>query len=602
MVDQRAAGFTGGPFDCRRRLGGRTASHARVAITDYRAAAVITGASSILPSCRGLRAHAGVNARARSARAQTVLATALIVAPVAFVLLPATTAVASTASVTFVDPGEQVFIVPAGVNSVGVTLVGAAGGSGGDAANSNDSAAGGPGSVADAQLAVHPDEVLFAEIGGAGSIAGPGANGGGWGDPSLGGGGGGATDVRTCSVATTNPLEPVGCVGTNSLASRLLVAGGGGGAGGASVDGNATPGTGGGGGSGGSGPQGVGGGGGGGADATLANGGGGGGGAMTTGGGTGGGASDGSASAPGVLASGGAGGSQSADDFGGGGGGGGGIYGGGGGGGGTCQPHTSICAGGGGGGGGSSGVPPDVQGVSAVTTSVAGNQTPSVTFTWALPAPTVITGFADNISMTDATLNGVVGPNGSTLTGCDFTLAPAPAGEGSVPCGQTAGVIMDTAAVSVAVSGLTPGTTYSVRLVATNAHGTSTGTPTSFTTPSSTTSTVAPVLSHITQTHSRWRRGNRLAVISRPQPPVGTVFGFTLNEQAQVVMAFSRSVPGHVTSAHRCSPASDRNDHGKTCTAVVSSASLSFQARSGDDTVTFDGRLAHRELPAASTR
>jgi hypothetical protein len=117
---------------------------------------------------------------------------------------------------------EQTFTVPAGVGSVQVSAIGAAG------APSFGGASGGRGAQVTGTLAgLAAGETLYVEVGGTPTHTGAcflagrcigGFNGGG--TSSYGGGGGGASDVRT--VSSTQP---------NSLESRLLVAGGGGGGG-----------------------------------------------------------------------------------------------------------------------------------------------------------------------------------------------------------------------------------------------------------------------------------------------------------------------------------------------------------------------------------
>jgi hypothetical protein len=129
---------------------------------------------------------------------------------------------AETVSQTFTyTGGEQTFVVPVGVWSIGVSAVA---GHGGDAS----SATGGLGADVRGELHVTPGEMLYVEVGGNGvsydctQRYGPpgscpgGFNGGGAG----GGGGGGASDVRLA------PREA-----GLSPDTRLLVAGGGGGAG-----------------------------------------------------------------------------------------------------------------------------------------------------------------------------------------------------------------------------------------------------------------------------------------------------------------------------------------------------------------------------------
>jgi phosphodiesterase/alkaline phosphatase D-like protein len=108
-------------------------------------------------------------------------------------------------------------------------------------------------------------------------------------------------------------------------------------------------------------------------------------------------------------------------------------------------------------------------------------------------APTVSTGPASAVSQLTATVGGQVNPNGlattysvqyGTSTSYGSTSATASAGAGStaVP-------------VSVSLTGLTPGTTYHYRLVATNSAGTTNGADAAFTTrpgsPTATTGTAA---------------------------------------------------------------------------------------------------------------
>src|SRR5947209_324501 len=123
---------------------------------------------------------------------------------------------------------EQSYVVPAGVTMVHVVAV-AGKGAGGQPNGSLAGGAGGFGADVSADLPVTAGQTLYVEVGGNASGAGPASNGGGTGGgPEVGGGGGGASDVRTCHIGAT-------CSGTDSLASRLVVAGGGGGGGAAGI-------------------------------------------------------------------------------------------------------------------------------------------------------------------------------------------------------------------------------------------------------------------------------------------------------------------------------------------------------------------------------
>ena len=78
-------------------------------------------------------------------------------------------------------------------------------------------------------------------------------------------------------------------------------------------------------------------------------------------------------------------------------------------------------------------------------------------------------------SVTDATavLNGTVNPNNATVTACKFEYGPTTSLGSSVPCAPEPGSGASPVAVSAAVGGLTAGTTYYFRVVASNVFGTS---------------------------------------------------------------------------------------------------------------------------------
>jgi hypothetical protein len=330
----------------------------------------------------------------------------------AFAALPANCSQSQyTVTCTFEFTGaEQAFTVPRGIGSVLVDAVGAAGG-GGDA-----NVPGGVGGTAGAPVSAMPGEVLYVEIGGAGTHAG-GWNGGGGVTDGAGGGGGGASDVRTISCRS-------GCPGISaSLDSRLVVAAGGGGGGANAVP----PGTSGAGGAAGSAGANAGNGGGsGGAPGTLAGAGAGGAGGI---GDTGASSPNGATGVSGGLGQGGAGsGGASAGYLGYGGGGGGGYYGGGGGGSGpsAAQSVDPGHTGGGGGGGGGSYAPGGTTGQ-----AVAGTPA-TVTISYGVPAASVAPGALSFATQTQGTLSAsqpvTVTDTGDAplhVTGLTFTGADA---------------------------------------------------------------------------------------------------------------------------------------------------------------------------------
>jgi hypothetical protein len=99
-----------------------------------------------------------------------------------------------------------------------------------------------------------------------------------------------------------------------------------------------------------------------------------------------------------------------------------------------------------------------------------------------LVVPTSTTGTAA-VAGSGVTLNGTVNPDGLAVTACRFEYGVSPSLGSSTPCTPDPGSGSAAVAVSAALSGLVPGTTYSYRLVATDANGTSTGTTETFTVP-----------------------------------------------------------------------------------------------------------------------
>ncbi len=97
-----------------------------------------------------------------------------------------------------------------------------------------------------------------------------------------------------------------------------------------------------------------------------------------------------------------------------------------------------------------------------------------VTFKTAGP-PEVVTELASAVGSGSATLNGLVNPHGSMVTGCRFDYGLTTAYGSSAVCGSAPGAGSTAVAVPASVAGLSPGTTYHFRLVAGNASGTTEG-------------------------------------------------------------------------------------------------------------------------------
>jgi hypothetical protein len=116
-----------------------------------------------------------------------------------------------------------------------------------------------------------------------------------------------------------------------------------------------------------------------------------------------------------------------------------------------------------------------------------------------------------------------------------------------------------------------------------------------------TVSTLAPIVANATESHRRWREGNRLASFSRTRkPPVGTTFSFTLNEQASVSLTFTQSLPGRRVNG-KCVAQSKRNRDKRACKRTVFAGALAFTGHPGLNKVAFQGRLSRsRELKPGS--
>ena len=119
----------------------------------------------------------------------------------------------------------------------------------------------------------------------------------------------------------------------------------------------------------------------------------------------------------------------------------------------------------------------------SATNSVGTSTGVIVSFTPTALAPTVVAGATTAITLTGATLHGTVNPNGLAVTDAHFEYGTSPtlATSTSTP-DQSAGSGFTGQSVSASLSGLTAGTTYYFRVVASNSAGTSTGTIASFAT------------------------------------------------------------------------------------------------------------------------
>jgi hypothetical protein len=86
--------------------------------------------------------------------------------------------------------------------------------------------------------------------------------------------------------------------------------------------------------------------------------------------------------------------------------------------------------------------------------------------------PNVTTESVSNLTTTSVTLNGTVNPLNQGSASCQFEYGTSESYDSTVPCSPAPGSGNSPVAVSASLAGLTPGTAYHYRLVATNANGT----------------------------------------------------------------------------------------------------------------------------------
>jgi hypothetical protein len=215
-------------------------------------------------------------------------------------------------------------------------------------------------------------------------------------------------------------------------------------------------------------------------------------------------------------------------------------------------------------------------------------------------APSAVTGAANGVGQTTATLNGLVNPNGVPTT-YRFIYGTTVA-YGNATMVTSAGSGNSASGVSATVSGLAPGTTYHYQLVASGCDGSGSGIDGTFSTasaPSGSTTpvAVAPSVTQLRQSASRWRAGNTLARIDsrrrRPKSnlPIGTTFSFSLNQRAAVTFTFTQQVTGRRVG-HNCVGKRRRNTGKRGCVRTVMAGTLSFTGRSATNTVAFQGRIS----------
>jgi hypothetical protein len=108
----------------------------------------------------------------------------------------------------------------------------------------------------------------------------------------------------------------------------------------------------------------------------------------------------------------------------------------------------------------------------------------------------------------------------------------------------------------------------------------------------------APTIENVTQSHSSWSEGNKVAAYSRKKkPPVGTTISFVLNEQATVSFVFTQQLSGRKVGG-TCVAETNKNRRKPACKRMVSQGTLSFGGHGGMNKLVFQGRLSStKRLP-----
>lgn len=111
---------------------------------------------------------------------------------------------------------------------------------------------------------------------------------------------------------------------------------------------------------------------------------------------------------------------------------------------------------------------------------------------------------------------------------------------------------------------------------------------------------IAPILTGVSQRHSRWREPgvNDHVRVKRKGLPIGTTFSFALNETASVTLSFVRGISGRGNGGRTGEPCVARpktTERGRSCTRTVAAGELTLSARAGMNKVSFAGVISKRE-------
>ena len=103
----------------------------------------------------------------------------------------------------------------------------------------------------------------------------------------------------------------------------------------------------------------------------------------------------------------------------------------------------------------------------------------------------------------------------------------------------------------------------------------------------------APRLTGVSQSHREWRAGSALATISsrRRRAPVGTTFRLTVDQQAKLTLAFTRSATGRRVGG-RCVPLTAKNRRAPACALSRAAGTIALPGLRGLNSIVFAGRVS----------
>jgi CSLREA domain-containing protein len=206
-------------------------------------------------------------------------------------------------------------------------------------------------------------------------------------------------------------------------------------------------------------------------------------------------------------------------------------------------------------------------------------------------APDVTTGDASAVSLTSATVNGLVTPNAGSAT-YHFEYGTT-AAYGSSTATENLGGGVTPAGVAAALSGLATNTTYHYRLVATTGDGSAAGADRTFTTARDSTPPrflSASIRPRIFAVNRRGAREKPVTAVKR-----GTTFRFGLSEDARVLFTIARQRPGRRVGG-RCVKPTPRNRSKRPCKRYVKVGRFAMNAKAGANRKRFSGRIGRKTL------